>query len=116
MKIIFIGGSREISRLPSEVQVRIDNIISGGHEILVGDAHGADTAVQKHLIERGYRNVTVFFSGYRPRNNVGQWKTHLVATGKITEGYQFRAAKDREMSLLADCGLMVWDGKSPGTL
>ena len=58
MNTIFIGGSREISRPPLEVEERLNNIISSGHQVIVGDANGADKAVQKHLSDRGYRNVT----------------------------------------------------------
>jgi hypothetical protein len=35
---------------------------------------------------------------------------------KNLKGFQFYAAKDREMAREADFGLMIWDGKSPGTI
>lgn len=116
MKTIFIGGSRDISRLPHEVKARLDNIIANGHRIIVGDAYGADKAVQYHLSDAHYRNVTVFFSGHSPRNNVGGWQGSAIVAESKTKDYQFHAAKDREMAHLADFALMVWDGKSPGTL
>jgi adenine-specific DNA-methyltransferase len=58
----------------------------------------------------------VYCSGDRPRNNLGQWDLHPVAPPKSARGFQFYAAKDREMAAAADFGLMIWDGKSPGTV
>lgn len=54
MTRIFIAGSRQITRLPAEVKARIDTMIDKGFEILVGDANGADRAVQSYLAEKGY--------------------------------------------------------------
>lgn len=116
MNTIFIGGSRHVSRLPSEVKKRLDNVVSSGHRVVVGDANGADKAVQKHLLEKHYDNVTVFCSGSQPRNNLGTWVVHHIDAPKTAKGFQFYAAKDREMSREADFGLMIWDGKSPGTI
>ncbi|MBS0234507.1 MAG: putative addiction module antidote protein [Proteobacteria bacterium] len=116
MKTIFIGGSRDISRLPQELKERLDAVMAQGHRVILGDASGADKAVQKYLADHAYRNVTLFCSGDRPRNNVGNWMTRNVIVESKTKDYQFYAAKDREMAREADFGLMIWDGKSPGTL
>ncbi|MBB4955950.1 adenine-specific DNA-methyltransferase [Agrobacterium vitis] len=116
MNTIFIGGSRHVSRLPAEVKKRLDNVIASHHQVIVGDANGADKAVQKHFFDANYANVTVFCSGDAPRNNLGSWTTHRVDVPKGTKGFQFYAAKDREMAREADFGLMIWDGKSPGTV
>jgi len=116
MNTVFIGGSRRISRLPSEVKKRLDNVVASGHQVIVGDANGADKAVQNHLVAAHYENVTVFCSGDTPRNNLGSWRVHHVDAAKEAKGFQFYAAKDREMARKADFGLMIWDGKSPGTV
>ncbi len=116
MNTIFIGGSRHISRLPVQVKERLDNVIKNGHQIVVGDANGADKAVQKHLLDAAYDKVRVFCSGPHPRNNLGQWQTQNITPPKSVKGFQFYAAKDREMAHQADFGLMIWDGKSPGTV
>jgi hypothetical protein len=114
MSTVFMGGSRHISRLPADVRRRLDNVIANGLDVVVGDANGADKAFQQHLRDAHYNKVTVFCSGAAPRNNLGVWCTyHVDAPGR---GFQFYAAKDREMARGADCGLMVWDGKSPGTM
>jgi len=116
LNTIFIGGSRHVSRLPSEVKKRLDNVVASGHSVIVGDANGADKAVQKHFHDIHYDKVTVFCSGASPRNNLGTWLTHHVDAPKHAKGFQFYAAKDREMAREADFGLMIWDGKSPGTV
>lgn len=116
MSTIFVSGSRHVSRLSREVRQRLQSLMSKGHDVVVGDANGADKAVQKLLHEADYRKVTVFCSGPRPRNNVGSWEVHSVTPPATAKGFQFHAAKDREMARLADFGLMIWDGKSPGTV
>ena len=116
MNTVFIGGSRHITRLPEPIQNRLSNVIQEDLKVLVGDAAGADKAIQKFLSDACYERVTVFCSGDAPRNNVGQWPTHNVHPPKAAKGFQFYAAKDREMAQQADLGLMIWDGKSPGTI
>ena len=116
MNTIFIGGSRHVSRLPPEVKKRLDNVVESGHQVFVGDANGADKAVQKHFLDKRYDKVVVFCSGDTPRNNLGTWRTRSVDAPKSAKGFHFYAAKDREMAREADFGLMIWDGKSPGTL
>lgn len=113
---VFIGGSRDVSRLSTEVRDRLNNVIKSGHRVIVGDANGVDKAVQKYLSAARYDNVTVFCSGDRPRNNLGHWRTHNVIPPKSAKGFQFYAAKDREMAREADFGLMIWDSKSVGTV
>lgn len=52
----------------------------------------------------------------RCRNNVGHWPTHEVAAQKGARGFDFYPAKDRVMADAAEYGLMLWDGKSKGTI
>lgn len=116
MNTVFIGGSRHFSRLPAEVKERMDNVLSGGLRVIVGDANGADKAVQKYLLDSHHDDVTVFCSGETCRNNLGGWRTNNIDVPKSAKGFQFYATKDREMAREADFGLMIWDGKSAGTL
>jgi probable addiction module antidote protein len=116
MNTIFVGGSRHVSRLPPEVKQCLDNVVASGHRVIVGDANGADKAVQKHFLDKHYDKVVVFYSGATPRNNLGTWHTHHVDAPSHAKGFHFYAAKDREMAQEADFGLMIWDGKSPGTI
>ncbi len=116
MTTVFVGGSRQVKRLPVEAKTRIDNVVAKGFAILVGDANGADKAVQKYLAEARYDKVTVYCSGDTSRNNLGQWETCTVNAGEREKNFQFYAAKDREMAQQAEFGLMIWDGQSPGTV
>ena len=116
MTNVFLGGSRRISRLNPKIRQRIDNVLSNGFAVLIGDAHGADKAIQEYLAQKGYQNVTVFCSGKECRNNLGNWKTELVATNRAVRDFAYYAQKDARMSDGADYGFFLWDGKSRGTL
>jgi len=116
MTSVFIGGSRRITRLNGAVRKRIDRIIEQDLPVLVGDANGADKAVQRYLHSKGYRNVEVFCSGGRCRNNLGDWPLRAIPVKGRKKGFAFYATKDRAMAEGATYGLMLWDGKSRGTL
>lgn len=117
MTRVFIGGSRAVARLPAEVRKRLDKIIGGGLTVLVGDAAGADKAVQRYLHDRGYTEVVVFVAGTTARNNVGGWPIRRVDPAGARKGTRaFFATKDRAMTDEATVGLMLWDGESEGTL
>ncbi|MCF8145768.1 MAG: hypothetical protein K9N21_17800 [Deltaproteobacteria bacterium] len=116
MTKVFIGGSRRISRLSKEVRRRIDRIVEQGFPVVVGDANGVDKAVQKYLQSRGYEAVEVFCSGGECRNNLGKWPVRAVATSQTRRDFSYYAAKDEQMAQEASVGLMIWDGKSAGTL
>ena len=116
MITVFIGGSRHVSRLFPEVQQRLDTIVEKQLPVVIGDANGADKAVQQYLHGKHYTNVEVFCAGSVCRNNVGNWKLRQVSSGTREKNFDFYAAKDRLMSQQATVGLMIWDGKSVGTL
>jgi hypothetical protein len=116
MTTVFIAGSRQITRLPAEVKLRVDTMIDKGFQILVGDADGADKAVQTYLAEKAYPHVLVHCMERHCRNNVGHWPTHEVAAPKGARGFEFYSLKDRAMAEAAEYGLMLWDGKSKGTI
>jgi adenine-specific DNA-methyltransferase len=116
MTKVFIGGSRRVSRLSAGVRKRIDNIAAKNFGVLIGDANGADKAVQSYLHEKHYSNVEVFCSAGACRNNIGNWQVRSVSTDTRVRNAQFYSAKDRVMTREADIGLMVWDGRSAGTL
>jgi hypothetical protein len=116
MNTVFVGGSRHVSRLSGEARERLRNVTDLKAQILVGDANGADKAVQKLLHDDGYAHVTVYCSGHQCRNNLGGWPTESIEAPAGAKGFDFYAAKDRVMARNADYGLMIWDGKSPGTV
>lgn len=115
MNRVFISGSRKITRLSPEVRARLDNIAKSGFTVLIGDANGADKAVQSYFAQCAYPNVVVFCAGGICRNNVGGWQIRGIApNGK--RGFEFYAAKDLAMAQEATHGFMLWDAKSKGTL
>ena len=114
--IVFVAGSRQISRLPSEVSSRLDTMIEKGFQILVGDANGADKAVQRYLAERSYQNVVVHCMKDHCRNNAGNWLIREIDAPRGARGFDYYSLKDRAMAEAAEYGLMLWDGKSKGTV
>jgi hypothetical protein len=116
MKKVFIGGSRKISRLNEQLRARLDQIIQGQLQVLVGDANGADKAVQSYLAERDYHNVWIFCSAGDCRNNLGPWKVRSVRPPHGRRDFEFFTAKDAAMAQEADAGFMLWDGQSSGTV
>lgn len=105
-----------IKHLDSRVKERIDNIVASDFEIVVGDANGADAAIQAYLLSRGQPKVTIYCSGTVPRNNMGDWRVRLAQTKHAEGSRLFFTAKDLLMADAADFGLMIWDAKSTGTL
>ncbi len=114
---VFIAGSRSLSRRSKDVKQRIDNIIAQDLKVIVGDANGVDKAVQMYLKGRNYTRVTIFCMDGGCRNNVGKWPTRAIAAPESSRrDFAYYSTKDRAMAEEADYGLMLWDGKSRGTL
>ena|SRR5258708_21426441 len=115
MSKVFIGGSRKISRLNDQIRARLERMIDAGLHILLGDANGADKAVQIYLKSRHYDLVEIFCAGATCRNNIGHWQVRSILADSL-KGFDFYAAKDRAMADEASYGFMIWDGESVGTL
>ena len=116
MHSVFVAGSRALSKLNAQVKERLDNILRKEFTVLVGDANGADKAVQRYLAECGYRHVVVYCMEVC-RNNVGKWpiRSHS-AEPRVKRDRHYYGIKDRAMAKDASCGFMLWDGISKGTL
>jgi hypothetical protein len=91
-------------------------VVEKAYPVLIGDANGADKAVQSYLSGLRYRAVTVFCTEGSLRNNLGNWPVHVVARGNVRKSFEFYALKDRVMASEATHGIMLWDGESRGTL
>ncbi len=116
MHKVFISGSMKIKNLDSNVLARINNIVDSNYQVIVGDADGVDSSIQKYLESKQTKSVVVYCSGEKPRNNIGQWLTEKIHT-TVTPGTRaFFTAKDIRMAEDCDYGLMVWDAQSTGTL
>ena len=116
MTSVFISGSRSIKNLSPQFVDRLSNIISSNLNVIVGDAKGVDSSIQQYFHDNNYTNITVYFVGDGPRNNIGYWSTNFVKSNAAIGSRAFYTAKDIEMADDADYGLMVWDTKSAGTL
>ena len=116
MKKVFLSGSRRLSRLPPEVRQRLDEMLRRELTILVGDANGADKALQTYFAEHHYSNVVVFCTAGDCRNNVGGWPVREVEAPHRARDFAFFTAKDAAMADEADVGLALWDGQSSGTI
>ena len=116
MQCVFVAGSRALSKLNAQVKERLDNIVKQNFRVLVGDANGADKAVQRYLAERSYQHVVVYCMD-SCRNNVGNWPTHSERMGEgVPRDRHYYGMKDLAMAKDASCGFMIWDGISKGTL
>ena len=112
---VFIGGSRAVSKLNAIICARLDDFMKRRCTILIGDANGADKAVQQYFAKHNYDNVIVFCMK-DCRNNVGAWPTRNIEPPSDRKDFSYYAAKDLAMSTEAQCGVMLWDAKSKGTL
>lgn len=116
MHKVFISGSISIKNLDPRVVERLLNVINLDYQVLVGDADGVDSAVQKYLTSEHASNVIVYCAGDQPRNNFGNWSTKRIETSAKPGTRAFFTAKDLEMAEVCDYGFMIWDTKSSGTL
>src|SRR5690242_7626546 len=113
---VFLSGSRKINRLNDDIRLRVQNIASQHLKVVIGDANGADKALQSYLAEIHYPHVTVFCAGHECRNNVGAWEQKNVDVDPKLRGRDFYVEKDKAMAAVADYGFVLWDGKSAGSI
>jgi hypothetical protein len=116
-KKVFVSGSKSISALSIEFLEHLSHAVQERSEILVGDCYGVDAAVQKHLADINYPNVTVYCSAEKPRNFfLEKGDIHsCIELSKGLTGRDFQYVKDIEMSKDCDYGIALWDSKSIGT-
>lgn len=112
---VFIGGSISIKSLDENVIERLNGIINNNLTVLIGDAYGADKEVQQYFASHKYKAVTVYACNNRARNNIGAWNINSVTVNGLY-GRELYTQKDIAMTNDCDLALMLWDGKSVGTL
>ena len=115
MSKVFIGGSISIKTLDENVIARLNSIINKNLTVLIGDAYGADKEVQQYFASHKYKAVTAYACNNRARNNVGAWNISNVQANGLY-GRELYTQKDIAMTNDCDIALMLWDGKSVGTL
>lgn len=116
---VFVSGSSKTQEenspyrrdtLPKDVQKELDDIISSGKRVIVGDAPGIDRQVQDYLASKKYADVEVYGPGH---DNVRytankSWKTNVIDAPDYEPGSpEWLAAKDIVMSKYATEGLAV---------
>lgn len=118
----FICGSISIKNLNNDITQKIDEILNSQHEILIGDAEGVDSLVQKYLSDKNYTaNVTIYHIYDKPRNKKNDnFKTRKInyddlPNNKNNQERKKQAFKDKKMIKDCDCCYCVWDGKSKGS-
>lgn len=114
--LIVLGGTRKVEKLPAEIGELIIEFVNQNPMFYVGDAPGIDTAFQKFLKALKVKDVTVFSSADRVRNNLGNWSEIHVDSPIKSKSHARHSIKDRYMTARADLGIMVWDAQSAGTL
>ena len=116
MKTVFLSGSRKTHRLDDSIKARFKELLNENTNFIVGDANGADKAMQVFLADQEYKQVIVFCSGPICRNNVGAWNVQAVSVDPNLKGRAFYTQKDKKMASIADSGFVLWDGKSIGSI
>lgn len=118
MKKVFISGSISIKKLPGIVIDSLEKIIIQDIAVLVGDAKGIDTEVQKFLINHNYFNVKIYSIYYEGRNNLSskfQTQTVNVEDPSIKSERERQKFKDIRMTQECDYGFVIWDEESKGS-
>lgn len=114
---VFISGSIVITKLSSDVLESIDKITANGLHIIVGDADGIDTMVQKYCADKRYFSVTVYSIFPVPRflaSNAFETK-YINVDEEIKKERERQQEKDKVMTIDSDYSLIIWDGFSKGS-
>ncbi|MEN4936436.1 hypothetical protein ABEI12_22430, partial [Pantoea agglomerans] len=80
MTTIFVAGSITIKELDPLIIERLKKIVDKKYRVVVGDANGVDSSVQRALMALNCETTTVFSSSPKPRNNLGAWPVNVVKT------------------------------------
>lgn len=106
--VVFISGKVKYDRrISKRIQNELDSVMKANAKIIVGDAPGADTRVQDYLAEKNYRNVEVYTTDEKVRNNVGKWKVNKISSDGYTDEREVRRQKDIAMTNAATRGFAI---------
>lgn len=144
MAKILLFGSHDIFGVPSDVITWLQEYIKQGHEFIVGDGKGADSAFHKTLSSLGATKVTIYAMD-SARNNVYEFPVKKFLTAYNEEAKQVEIyAEDesievftisdvekeqdipynrqwyefRDRQLISDCDIAIglWNGESKTAL
>jgi len=115
-KKVFISGSISIKEIPEIVKDSIRKIIENKFEILVGDADGIDTLIQRYCNNLKYTSVTVYSVYSIPRFKIDRFDSKYIPIKEnLKKERERQQVKDEAMTLDSEYSLIVWDGKSKGS-
>ena len=111
--VIYLAGSRvgvSSGRLPNAVRDRVGTIVRRGMRVVIGDANGADRALQMLLRELGHKDVSVIVGGSGRVRNLADpdWPVERIGASSPLTGRALMTLKDETMGERATHGLMVW--------
>ena len=111
--VIYLAGSRvgvSTGRLPQSVRDRVGTIVRRGMRVVIGDANGADRALQMLLRELGHKDVSVVVGGSGRVRNLADpdWPVERIGASSPLTGRALMTLKDEAMGERATHGLMVW--------
>lgn len=111
--VVFLAGSRvgvSSGRLPNAVRDRVGTIVRRGMRVVIGDANGADRALQMLLRELGHKDVSVIVGGTGRVRNLADpdWPVERIGADSPLTGKALMTIKDEAMGERATHGLMVW--------
>lgn len=141
---IFLFGSYDVYGVPSDVLTWLQEYVRQGHEFIVGDGKGADSAFHKALSSVGADKVTIYAMD-SARNNVYEFpvKSFLTSFNEETKQVEITAADNsiepfiiddvekaqdiplnrqwyefRDRQLISDCDIAIglWNGESKTAL
>jgi len=105
---VFISGKVSYDEpLNSAMKQEVDRIIKANAKVLIGDAPGADTRVQEYLAKNGYKNVVVYTTDPKVRNNVGNWRVERISGNGETDERLVRRQKDIAMTTESTKGFAI---------
>ena len=105
---VFISGKVKYDEpISPGITKELNKMISANCKIHIGDAPGADTRVQDYLNQVGYRNVTVYTTDKKARNNVGKWKVNKINAKKYKDEREARRQKDIAMTKVCNKGFAI---------
>lgn len=120
-KKVFISGSIEIKEIPPAVRERLKNIKENRLHVLVGDAPGIDSEIQKFFADQQYYHLTVYYIYETPRNCTSNKFVNKPVTfpeklkNKKNKERERQSYKDERMTEDSDYSLIIWDGQSKGS-
>lgn len=144
MAKIFLFGSYDVYGVPGEVIAWLQEYTNQGHEFIVGDGKGADTAFHKALSSVGADKVTIYAMD-SARNNLYEFpvKSFLTSYDEVSKQVAITAADNsiepfiiddiakaqdipvnrqwyefRDRQLISDCDIAIglWNGESKTAL